>query len=46
MRADTRFEMPAERHLGMVVFRLKVNPIGGAIVLSFASSLMYYYYKK
>ncbi len=23
VRSDNRFEMPAERHLGMVVFRLK-----------------------
>lgn len=23
--ADTRFDIPAQRHLGMVVFRLKVN---------------------
>jgi histidine decarboxylase len=25
VRSDTRFEIPADRHLGMVVFRVKVS---------------------
>ena len=25
LKSDSRFEIPAERHLGMVVFRLKVS---------------------
>ena len=42
LKSDSRFEIPAERHLGMVVFRLKVS----LMVVSFKHTQIISYSKE